>query len=204
MQRIKNRIKNHLGIGGRGAGAGCGGSSWCGVAAAVPAVQSLPVLHQHYACTARAILVCCAGKDLQESHLHPRSHSHESSSDFKVDANQQGVIGCTLEHGRFWKSFHPSSLIQVVVSIRPSRHTDISEIGRAGSRACAAARPRGQVWRPWRCTAACKNAISRRAWGARPGQGHLPLRIAMLATPTGHAHAPRVSHAGGPRKTDAF
>ena len=31
---------------------------------------------------ARAVLVCCAGKGLQESHLH--------------------LIGCTLKHGRFW------------------------------------------------------------------------------------------------------
>ena len=40
-----------------------------------------------------------------------------------------------------------------------------------GNRACAAARPRAQVWRPWRCAAECRNAISRRAWGARSGRG---------------------------------
>ena len=29
------------------------------------------------------------------------------------------------------------------------------------------------VWRPWRCATACRNAISRRAWGARPGRAPL-------------------------------
>ena len=43
-------------------------------------------------------------------------------------------------------------------------HTFVSIGHRAcGNRACAAARPRDQVWRPWRCAAACRNAISRRA-----------------------------------------
>ena len=113
---------------------------------------------------ARAVLVCCAGKGLQESHLHPRSHSHSSSSDFKDDAFQQGVIGCTLKHGRFWKSFHPSSLTQVVFSIR--------------DRACGKSRVHGgaATWPSLAAVAvcgpaACRNAISRRAWGARPGRG---------------------------------
>ena len=37
----------------------------------------LQLLHQHQACSTCVVLVCCAaaGKDLQESHLHPRSHS---------------------------------------------------------------------------------------------------------------------------------
>ena len=53
---------------------------------------------------------------------------------------------------RFWKSFHPSASF---------KWSSPSEIGRTGSRACAAARPRVQVWRPRRCAA---------AWGARPGR----------------------------------
>ena len=112
---------------------------------------------------ARVVLVCCAGKGLQGSHLRPHSHSHSSSSDFKVDAVQQGVIGCTLKHGKFWTSNHPGSLGFVSI-----RHRS------CGNRACAVARPRGQVLRPWRCAAACKNAISRRARGARRGQTHQP------------------------------
>ena len=44
--------------------------------------------------------------------------------------------------------------------------------GVCGNRACAASRPLGQVWRPWRCAAACRNATSRRAWGVRQASMH--------------------------------
>ena len=36
-------------------------------------------------------------------------------------------------------------------------------------------RPLGQVWRPWRCAATCRNAILRRAGVGRRGRTHLPL-----------------------------
>ena len=87
------RIRNHLEIGGRGASAGCDGGSWCGEA---------PRQRRHRRCNrckscissrleARAVLVCCAGRDLQENHPHTQSHSHSSSSDFKDDAVQPGA-----------------------------------------------------------------------------------------------------------------
>ena len=47
--------------------------------------------------------------------------------------------------------------------------------GRAcGNRACAAARPLGQVWRPWRCAAACRECnlaarVGCEAWAALGG-----------------------------------
>ena len=50
-------------------------------------------------------------------------------------------------------AFHKAGLYSNSASFKWSSP---SEIGRAGSRACAAARARGQVWRPWRCAAACK------------------------------------------------
>ena len=62
--------------------------------------------------------------------------------------------------------------IQVVVSIRD----------RAFGKSCVpAARPRGRVWRPWRCAAACRNAFSdargvrgAEAWAGSPAIGHGP------------------------------
>ena len=99
-------------------------------------------------------------------------------SKYKDDAVQQGVkLGFTLKHGRFWKN------IPSLVSLS-FKWSSPSEIGRAGSRACAAARPRGQVWRPWqrggrgvrwRAKMQYMYRKTQRAWGARPGRAHLPL-----------------------------
>ena len=58
---------------------------------------------------ARAVLVWCAGKDLQESNLHPRSHSNSSSSDFKQ--RRAGRIQVHAQAREVLETFNPSSFI---------------------------------------------------------------------------------------------
>ena len=182
------RIRNHLGIVGRGAGAGCGGGTWCGVAAAVQEI------HQQQACST-CWLVCCAAVQEGICRKAIRILNRTRTPDFQGRCSSAGRnrVHAQAREALDIKSSSREALI-------PSSPSDIGRAG-SGNRACAAARPRGQVWRPWRCAAACRNAISRRAWGARRGRTHLAMRHdpwgCHMPCPCGHgAHAARTAAHG--------
>ena len=91
--RASDQVQNCAERGAGGLGCGGGRRRTAAPAAATAAAATAAVAATAAAaagCTSirvagRVVLVCCAGKDLQESHLHPRSHSHDSSSNFKGD-----------------------------------------------------------------------------------------------------------------------
>ena len=129
-------------------------------------------LHQYQVCRT---LVCCAGMDLYGSHLHPRLHSHSSSSGFELRFSKRcSSVGRNRVHAQAQGDLDTKSSSRAahswVASIRSQAY---------GNHACAAARPFSQVWGSPRCAAACGNAISCRTEGERRGRAFLtwPRRL---------------------------
>ena len=155
------RLSNHLGINRRGAGVGCGGRSRRGVAAAASGSMHCSTI-MGCVCMNHVQLSSFAGINRPSASsnrgtLLPQTSRHILSG---VEGSGAHII-----LGDYLKIISPLEAHSRVKCVRLHR-------GRAcGNRACAAARPLGQVWRPWRCVVACRNAISRRAWGARGPSG---------------------------------
>ena len=105
-------------------------------------------------------------------HLHSQSQSHSGISAFSGDSVRRGAIGCTCGSSRVCQK----------ITLKRSIHADASVRRRVcGNRACAPARPSGQILT---AVAVCGRMGEQtrggvRAWAARRTWAHLPLRIAI-------------------------